>query len=388
MAFALALKIKNLLEARGQKIESLYPLMSLVAIGTLCDMAPLNPMNLKLTRHGLRSFANTSIKGLTHYLPKDQASMESVPGEYVTFQVGPLINSKGRLDHPEMALQSLITNGHMNGIHLHAVLEQCNGERKVIQRDVVLQAREQIKEEIKQSKNGSIRDLPVVMAKGHDWHEGVIGIAASKLVEIFKRPAMVFTQSDNPKLLKASIRSTGSLNIYSFLSDYRNYFVKFGGHSAAAGLSMEKEKYPEFKKKIYAELHKVPEEERTLVVKPHLEIRLDQLTLPLVEQIEKVGPFGPGYPMPIFKVTNLELTDFQLMKSIHVRWLLRDRDMKGNQVTALSFFYRDYYDVIDPAQLLEMSKSGRSISAIGTFSFNFFRGKRYLQMLLKSIHPD
>ncbi|MEX0798873.1 MAG: DHH family phosphoesterase, partial [Bacteriovoracaceae bacterium] len=177
VAFAVCLKIKNLLVEQGREMPSIYPLLQFVAVGTICDMAPLNTMNIKLTRHGLKQIPNTEYPGLASFFTDEDRQFPVIPSEKISFYIGPLINSKGRLDHPEKALNLLISKDYKEAFQNYSHLEICNRERKLIQNEVFIQAKKQV---ISEMRNG---DHLISVVYSPEWHEGVIGIVASKLVE-------------------------------------------------------------------------------------------------------------------------------------------------------------------------------------------------------------
>ena len=159
------------------------------------------------------------------------------------FFVGPLINSKGRLDHPEVALKLLTTDNPNQCFELFNQLDICNKERKFIQNEVFNEARQQVIDAITSD------EMLINIVYAPHWHEGVIGIVASKLVETFGVPAIVFSDSEQDGVIKASARSAGELNLFNCLKDCEDLFIKFGGHKAAAGLSMNKENLSAFRTK-------------------------------------------------------------------------------------------------------------------------------------------
>ena len=213
VAFAICVEVRKLFMAQGKQVGSLYSLLEYVAIGTICDLAKLTPMNLKLVRHGLKSIKNTQYEGIKTFFDPDERSKDIIPSEKLSFNVGPLINSKGRLDHPDVALKLLIEEDNKRARELYHQLQNCNEERKTIQKEVYDEAFSQVLEEFKVSEP----NICIVYAP--HWHEGVIGIVASKLVETFKIPAIVFSDAEEDGVIKASARSAGDLNIFNLLND-------------------------------------------------------------------------------------------------------------------------------------------------------------------------
>jgi len=195
VAFALALEIKKEWEKTNDAIPSIYPLLQLVAIGTISDLAKLDPVNLKMVRHGLKQLLTSENKGIRCFFTPEEREVGKVGSEKVSFFIGPLINSKGRLDHPDYALKLLISDNHQDAFHYFENLQISNNQRKKIQNEVYQEAVEQVKETWN-------NDSSCCIAFSENWHEGVIGIVASKLVETFKVPAIVFTNSSEKGIIK------------------------------------------------------------------------------------------------------------------------------------------------------------------------------------------
>ncbi|MAF78779.1 MAG: single-stranded-DNA-specific exonuclease RecJ, partial [Halobacteriovoraceae bacterium] len=314
VAFAVCWEVRKRLENKGQSIPSLYPLLQFVAVGTICDLAKLTPMNLKLVRHGLKQIPQTQYAGIRAFFSPEERKQKMIPSEKLSFNVGPLINSKGRLDHPEKALNLLISSDSTEAYENYSHLEVSNKERKFIQAEVFQSAKEQYLKTF----DGS--DPLVAIVYQEDWHEGVIGIVASKLVESFKVPAIVFTNAEQEGIIKASARSAGDLNIFNLLQECSDLFAKFGGHKAAAGLSMPKENLPLFREKMEGLLREIPLIERTKGEHYDLEIAPQEINPKLVKELDLLEPFGMGNEKPIFKMKGIKLTNYDLLKDVHVRW--------------------------------------------------------------------
>ncbi len=366
VAFALCLQIKKNIK---NEIPSLYPLLQYVAIGTICDIAYLNSLNLKLVRHGLSQMGKSNFPGILSFFTH-QERKDPITEEKLGFYIGPLINSKGRLDHPEFSLKLLISDNLEEAHHLRSHLENCNNERKRITTEVFSQAKDQI---IKNQKGEHL--ISIVYQK--DWHEGVIGIVASKLVDYFKVPAIVFTHTDKPEIIKASARSAGDLDLFELLNTFAGYFEKFGGHKSAAGLSMKIEKFNEFKQKINLLLKEIPEIQRTRQEYYDIEIFPHEITPSLLRDLEKIGPFGRGNENPIFKMSNVTLDSYEILKEQHVRWNISS---SKHRFRGISFNYIGRWMEKSPEEIFRLQKEGLSI--LFTLSFNRFNGNEYLQLMI------
>lgn len=378
VAFALALKIKN--ELAKQKIEmpSLYPLLQFVAIGTICDMAELNPMNLKLVRHGLKQMGKTTYSGLLQFLSEEEKALTSIPSEKLSFLIGPMINSKGRLDHPERALNLLIAKNSDQAYENYSYLEISNRERKFIQNEVFKSAKENAIKDIDDE------DLVVNIVYNPEWHEGVIGIVASKLVETFSIPAIVFTNGEEEGIIKASARSAGDLNIFDCLKQCEDLFTRFGGHKAAAGLSMPKENLKIFTQRMKSIIKNIPLITRT---KPdHFDTYLEfsEITPDLVKQINSLEPFGMGNQRPVFRLSNVRLETYKILKDAHVRWNFTDKKDHSKKLQGISFNFLEKWNEADPGEIYSRQDQ-ESITLQFTLGLNRFNGNEFIQLNVEKV---
>lgn len=378
VAFAICMKVRELLIARGQQIESIYPLLQFVAIGTICDLAKLTPMNMKLVRHGLKQIPQTTYPGIRSFFSKEEREAGLIPSEKLSFHVGPYINSKGRLDHPEQALQLLTCDNEEAAYASYNHLEVCNNERKWIQSQVFDGARKQVISDI----SGGEHIASVVY--NAEWHEGVIGIVASKLVETFKVPAVVFTNAEEEGMIKASARSAGALNIFDCLKECEDLFARFGGHKAAAGLSMPKENFRAFRERFLRAVKARPLYERTVTETYDLEIRPEEISYDLVKALDLLEPFGMGNSKPTFKCSDLKLESFDILKDVHVRWNFKTPS--GQNLKGISFNYITKWGVIHPEEIYRTQQSGQDqLSVVFTLGINRFNGREFLQLMVDSV---
>lgn len=382
VGFALAVQIRADLIAKGQKIPSIYSLLQFVAIGTICDLAHLSPLNLKLVRHGLKLIKDTEYPGLRAFFTNEELKAKTIPSEKLAFHVGPLINSKGRLEHPEASLQLLISDNAEKAREYYDLLVSCNQERKFIQSEVFTEAREQVKREL---NNFDGEHLITIVYQPH-WHEGVIGIVASKLVETFKVPAIVFTDSEQEGIIKASCRSAGDLDIFNLLKKEESLFIKFGGHKAAAGLSMPKENLRAFIDNMNASLKDVPAIVRTRMDFYDLDIDASEINPQLMRDLDLLEPFGMGNEKPKFRIKGVKLESFDLMKDVHVRWNLSKEKTK---LKGISFNYIGKHDTSAPAEIYSTQNlKQEDLSVYFTLGLNRFNGNESIQLMIDKLEFD
>jgi single-stranded-DNA-specific exonuclease len=379
VAFALALQIKNDLSLRGTETASLYPLLQFVAIGTISDLARMNPLNLRLTRHGLKQIPSSQYPGIRAFFNPEELKVAMVSSEKISFHVGPHINSKGRLDHPDRALRLLMADTFSECREHYTHLEVANRDRRAIQAEVFEEAKKDV------ITNLGLGELIINILYRPHWHEGVIGIVASKLVETFEVPAIIFTNADEPGIIKASCRSAGELNIFELLDQCKDLFIKFGGHKAAAGLSMKVENFQTFKTRMNELLKLVPALIRTKTRTFDIEVGIEEINASLLRDLEKLEPFGPGHERPVFRMKNAVIQSYRIMKDAHIRWTFGGVNSKIS-VQGISFNYLGKWNEMTPEELFELQgKSGLTVQF--TLSVNRFNGNETIQLMVDKVMP-
>lgn len=378
VAFALALQIKNILDKNGSATPSIYPLLQYVAIGTICDLAKLTPMNMKLTRHGLKQITESQYHGIICFFNDEDRKAPFIPSEKISFYVGPLINSKGRLDHPEKALNQLIAENHKDAFENYSHLEISNRERKFIQKEVFDGAKKQV------IKNMGSESSLINIVYDPNWHEGVIGIVASKLVETFEVPAIVFTDSEKPGIIKASARSAGELNLFDALKANEDLFLKFGGHKAAAGLSMEKANLDLFKQQMNEYLSPIPEIQRTVQDQYDIEISFQDINHQLVKELEAMEPFGMGNERPTFRIKDCIIESYTILKDVHVKWTFVSKRNPSNKIGGISFNYIGKWNCHLPDELFKKQME-ENLTVQFQIGINRFRGNEIIQLMVDKI---
>lgn len=377
VAFALALQIKNDLAKQGTETPSIYSLLQFVAIGTISDLARMSPLNLRLTRHGLKQIPTSQYPGIKAFFQPEELKTAMISSERISFHVGPHINSKGRLDHPDRALRLLIAETYSECREHYTHLEVANRDRRMIQAEVF----EEAKKDVISTLNSS-ELLINIMYRPH-WHEGVIGIVASKLVETFEVPAIVFTNAEEEGVIKASCRAAGELNIFELLNQCKDLFIKFGGHKAAAGLSMKKENLNEFKKRMTDLLKPVPASLRTKLNSFDVEVGIEEISSHLLKDLEKLEPFGPGHEKPVFRMKNAIIQNYRIMKDAHVRWTFSGLNSKTS-VQGVSFNYLGKWNEMTPEELFDLQgKAGLTVQF--TLGVNRFNGNETIQLMVEKI---
>jgi len=275
----------------GADSEVLRRHLDLVALATIADVVPLLGDNRTLTIAGLRALARTQKPGLQALMKVAHVDAAVVDTGQVGFRLAPRINAAGRLGHPRAALELLLTDDADEARRLADRLEELNRDRQVVE-DKILRAAVAQVEEWPEAK----RRRQAYVVWGDDWHEGVIGIVASRLVERYHRPVVLLAGGDGP--WKGSGRSISSFDLHGALRDCAELLERFGGHRAAAGLSILPEFVEPFADAFAAQAEGLltPDDLVPTTVVDAVLPRGAKLTLDLCEELRRLAPFGLANP--------------------------------------------------------------------------------------------
>ena len=298
--------------------------LDLVALATIADVVPLVDENRALAIAGLRALQSTQKRGLQALMRTAGVDAAAVDAGAVGFRLAPRINAAGRLGHPRAALDLLLTDDVEEARRLAGELETLNRDRQLVE------------ERIRRDAIAKIEAWPEPWRrrKGYvvasaDWHEGVIGIVASRLVERYNRPVVLI--AGGAEAWKGSGRSTASFDLHGALSACSAQLERFGGHRAAAGLSIRPARVEEFAAAFaaYAE-QALGDEDLTPVTRIDAIVPASALTLELAAELERMAPFGLGNPAVTLLASGCELTDLSTVgEGKHLRFRVRQGGRDG-----------------------------------------------------------
>ena len=276
---------------RNQTIEDFIPYLDLVATAIAADIVPMNGENRVLAYFGLQVInkkPRNGIKAIIHQIKKKELTITDV-----VFIIAPRINAAGRMKHGNYAVELLTEMDFDSAVEFAAAIEIFNVDRKDLDKKITDEAIIQIIDQ-KEEK----RFTTVVFQE--DWHKGVIGIVASRLIENYYRPTLVFTKSGDK--LAASARSVKGFDVYNALLECEEFIEQFGGHKYAAGLTLLPENYENFKNKFEEVVSKTIDKELlTPEITIDAEIELSEITPKFFRIIQQMAPFGPQNMKPVFK---------------------------------------------------------------------------------------
>ncbi len=302
-------------------------LLALTALGTVADIAPLRNENRIFVKNGLNLFKNTNILGLDLLLKKLQLKSDSISAGQIGYIIAPPLNAAGRMYSAEKALRLLITEDKEEAENIADDLIKLNRQRQAEEEKIYKQSLEMLKEI-------NLDEEKSIILYDQSWHTGIIGIVASRLVEKFNLPVILLAPGDKEEVLKASCRSISKLNIYNALKSCSDQLLNFGGHKAAAGLSLKKNKLQDFKSSFQNYLKRnLSEEDYTASEKIDLNFDLSQLNKSLVEKLEEFRPFGVGNPKPKFLFKDLDIKNCYRMgkDNSHLKFYL------NSDISAVAF---------------------------------------------------
>src|SRR4051812_13131484 len=316
----------------GSDSEPLQRHLDLVAVATIADVVPLVDENRGLAIAGLRTLASTQKRGLRALMKVAHVDPAAVDAAAVGFRLAPRLNAAGRLGHPEVALELLLIEDADQAARLAHRLDELNRDRQAVEERILRDAVEEIEAwpEAKQRRRG------YVLAR-EEWHEGVIGIVASRLVERYHRPVVMIAGND--KGWKGSGRSTGSFDLHGGLAACSEHLVRFGGHRAAAGLSIEPAAVEAFAAAFAAHADaNLPEEQlrpRTVI---DALVHGSELTLDLCAELGRLAPFGLGNPGVTLLAAGCELSDLATVgDGKHLRFRVKDGARDAGSAIAFGF---------------------------------------------------
>ncbi|MBV1888443.1 MAG: single-stranded-DNA-specific exonuclease RecJ [Urechidicola sp.] len=363
--------IQALAVNQRQTLNDLIPYLDLVATAIAADIVPMTGENRVLAYHGLQVInknPRVGIKALIRQLDRKELTITDV-----VFVIAPRINAAGRMKHGQHAVNILTETDLDEAVKLASGIEKFNSDRKELDKNITDEALRQIKE-TNEEQNFST----VVYHK--NWHKGVIGIVASRLIETYYRPTLVFTKSgDN---YAASARSVKGFDVYNAIDQCSEFVEQFGGHKYAAGLTLLPENYENFKSK-FEEVVKnsMPDELKTPQLSINSEIELGEISPKLFRVLKQFAPFGPQNMHPVFMASGLRDNGYGKQvgaDKTHLKLNVVD-GVDQKTYNAIGFGLGDK---------LSLTGNGNSFNVAFTIDENHWNGNISLQLMLKDLKEE
>ncbi|MBR5262339.1 MAG: single-stranded-DNA-specific exonuclease RecJ [Clostridia bacterium] len=348
----------------GGENEITDSFLDLAAIGTIADVMPLYGENRSIVRRGTQLIGDSDRAGLQALIEVAGLGGKAITSGTVAFGISPRINAAGRIGSADRAIKLLLCEDFEEAAELAAEINDDNSLRQQTEQEILAQAVSIIDE------NSAWKYDRVLVVSGEDWHDGVIGIVASRLVEKYGKPTIVITSKDGSA--KGSGRSIDGFSLYDALCACADVLDHYGGHTLAAGLGLPTEKIDDFRKAInaYADKTDIPDPVQTIDFK----INPSFVNVELLEVIGLLEPFGAGNPQPVFGLYNMTLTDITpIGAGKHLRLTLSRGDATLSAVMFRMTHHEFPYVV------------GDVIDVAATFDSNEYLGQIRLSIIVKNI---
>ena len=300
----------------------------LAAVGTVADVMPLVGENRTLVREGLALLQDTMRPGLQALMENAGVAGKPVTADTVSYSLAPRLNAAGRMDNAAVALKLLLCTDEAQAAGIAARLAEINTERQQTEQEVFAAAQKTLEADPARQRDR------VLVVSGEDWHPGVIGIVAARLMEKYNRPAIVISLQNGEG--RGSGRAPDPFDLHGALAGCAQYLTRFGGHAAAAGVEIEEEKLPAFRQAINAWAAEHAPRPGAPELKLDAAVQLSELTLPNVQELSRLAPFDRENPMPVLLVCDAMIDGIWPMgaEGRHTRVRLR----QGNDTLFASIF--------------------------------------------------
>jgi single-stranded-DNA-specific exonuclease len=352
---------------KNQTIDDFIPYLDLVATAIAADIVPMTGENRVLAYFGLQvinSDPRPGIKALIHQIKKQSLDITDV-----VFIIAPRINAAGRIKHGNHAVELLTEFNFEQAQQFASEIEQYNSDRKELDKQIT-------KEGLLQIENNGEKERFTTVLYQEDWHKGVIGIVASRLIETYYRPTLVFTKSGDK--YAASARSVKGFDVYNALEACSQHLEQFGGHMYAAGMTLKQENYSTFKeafeKQVQETIHPdmlIPE------IEIDTEIDFADITPKLTRILKQFEPFGPQNMTPVFLTKNVKDTGYAKKlggEDEHLKLFVKQNNSEG--IAAIGFGLGNKID---------LTTNQKAFEAVYCIDENEWKGKISIQLRLKNI---
>jgi len=346
--------------------------LDLVVMATAADMVPLTGDNHVLVRHGMEVLKASKKPGVRALLQAAGVGERELSPGHLGFVLGPRINASGRLGSASTALELLLTEDLKRAQDLAHQLESVNAERADIQNRIWDEVKLRVEEGLAQGRfqNGVVVGDP-------SWHEGVVGIVASRVVETFRKPAVVLSLREDHA--KGSARTFAGKDVLEALHRSKDHLKAYGGHRHAAGVTVDLHSVDAFARRFDEVLGDLPEDSEKRLLQIEHEVGLGALSVKALQELERLGPFGPGNPEPVFSLRAM-IREYRILKDRHLKLVLENA---GSRTEAIWFNAADHLE-----WLLATHQSVKPLwEWAGVPELNRFRGNVTPTFRIRDVRP-
>ena len=359
----------KLIQAISQKMgleeKEYLKYLDIVCVGTISDIVPLVDENRTIAKLGLKLVEVTKNIGLKILLEK--SGYKKIDSNTISFGIAPRINACGRMGHAKEALDLFLTQNEQEARTIANKLNGYNSQRQEIEKRIFDEAIEQI-------ESNNLNEDVIVLGKDN-WHHGVIGIVASKITELYFKPSILICFEEETG--KGSGRSVPGFDLYEALSKCSNHISRFGGHSMAIGITVEKDEFENFKKDFQEYAKNSNIRDIIPIINIDEEFSLKDISVRDVAELKLLEPFGEANKTPLFLCRNLKIQSIRaLSEGKHLKLSLKDENF---WVDAIGF---------NLGHLSEEYRLGDKIDVVGTLEINQYNGRESIQINLKDIRKS
>lgn len=363
--------IQAVSQSRDISQEEVYPYLDLVATAIGADIVPITGENRILAHFGMKVINEAPRSGIQALIENSNKELLTITD--VVFTIAPRINAAGRMKHGQVAVDLLTETDPVKALQMAEEIDAFNLSRRELDASITRQALDQIEQ--KEEKEAF-----TTVVYDQSWHKGVIGIVASRLIETYYRPTLVFTKSGEK--IAGSARSVKGFDVYSALQECEQHIEQFGGHKYAAGLTLSPDKFEKFKT-CFEDAVKKSLDSKALVPQILIDrkVELSEFNSKFYRILSQFGPFGPGNMKPVFMACGLRDNGFG------------KRVGKDGAHLKLSLISGSNFKTLDAigfnlGNKLELVHSGQPFKAVFTLESNTWNGTTKLQLNLKDLQPD
>ena len=367
----------KLVQAYSQRydipFDTLIPLLDLLVVSIASDLVSVTDENRILAHFGLKQLNVNPREGLLAMIQLSGLEPNHLTIDDIVFKIGPRINAAGRMESGRMAVELLTAQDSAEAVRIGTEINEHNNERKNIDRRITQEALDMVRSgNCLSSGNATIVYNP-------QWHKGVVGIVASRLVEAFYKPTIVFTMSQEG-LVTGSARSVHGFDLYDAIESCSDLLENFGGHLYAAGLTLKEENLPAFCERIEKAISgTIIPAMQTPVVEIDAELNFSQITPKFLRILKQFQPFGPGNNAPVFLTENVY--DNGMGRKVgaeggHLKLELIQESHPYHHISAIAFNMADFFDHI---------KAGNPIDVCYSIVENYYRGTANTQLRVKDL---
>ena len=365
VAFFLAVAVRAGLRDKGwfktRPEPDLKEYLDLVALGTVADRVRLIGQNRILVNSGMETLAETRWAGMKAMKEVADIQDSGIVAEDLAFKLAPRLNAPGRIGDPDIVIQVLTSNEPVSAKNLALRINTANSKRQGIERTIFDRVEDMLE------TTGGIEDRRTLFLGAEDWHKGVLGIVASRLVDKYYRPSLVFNIRDG--LAVGSGRSIDGFNLFRALSQFSPLFEKFGGHAHAAGFTLKADKLQALERELEALAREILcDEDLVPAIDVDAELPFRDITAETVSRIRSLSPFGEGNPEPCFLARSLYVLESRVVGERHLKFRVRQGG-DGRPFDAIGFGLADEHPL-----------EGKTIDMVFTPELNRWQGHESIQL--------